>query len=503
MSVDYLKRILTSRVYDVAHKTPLIKASLLSARLQNTILIKREDEQDVFSFKIRGAYNKMAQLSKAARQRGVICASAGNHAQGVAYSARQLQCRAVIVMPISTPEVKVNAVKRLGGEAVLFGESYSDAYEHSLELQKAQGLTFVHPFDDPDVIAGQGTVGMEILSEQADDLDAIFVPIGGGGLIAGVAAYVKALRPEIKIIGVQSEDSCAMIQSIQKGKRLNLSHVGLFSDGTAVKQVGKETLRLAKQYVDDYVTVNTDEICAAIKDVFQDTRSVLEPSGALAIAGSKKYLQTHQAKNKTVVAIASGANMNFDRLRFVAERADVGEEKEAIFAVSMPERKGSFKKLCQALGKRQVTEFNYRMSEPDIAHIFVGVQIKETTEIQKLIANIEKHKFTVHDLSDNDLAKTHLRYMVGGHCEIAQDERLLSFVFPEKPGALSNFLNQMSPGWNISLFHYRNSGGDFGRVLVGIQVPSTDNALFDDFLNKIGYPHQEETGNPAYRWFLD
>lgn len=502
MSTDYLKRILTSKVYDVATETPLEPAKLLSARIQNTILLKREDTQSVFSFKIRGAYNKMANISAEARAHGVICASAGNHAQGVALSAKKLGCRAVIAMPTSTPKVKIDAVKRLGGEVVLHGDSFTDAYEHALILEKEQNLTFVHPFDDPFVIAGQGTIAMEILRQHPGSLDAIFVSIGGGGLIAGIAAYIKQLRPEIKIIGVQTEDSDAMIRSVRAGRRVSLPDVGLFSDGTAVKQVGIETFRLVKEYVDDFIAVDTDAICAALKDVFQDTRSVLEPAGALALAGAKRYIAEHKWKNKTVAVITSGANMNFDRLRFVAERADVGEAKEAIFAVTMPEVKGSFKQLCTALGARNVTEFNYRISDANKAHVFVGVQINSQEETEKVADRLRRKKFDVLDLTADDLAKSHLRYMVGGHSSLAENEVLYRFEFPERPGALMKFLDTMNPEWNISLFHYRNQGADYGRVLVGIQVPPADKKAFRDFLSTIGYPFVKETDNPAYKLFL-
>ncbi|GAA4409788.1 threonine ammonia-lyase, biosynthetic [Advenella faeciporci] len=502
MSTDYLKRILTSKVYDVATETPLEPAKLLSARIQNTILLKREDTQSVFSFKIRGAYNKMANISAEARAHGVICASAGNHAQGVALSAKKLGCRAVIAMPTSTPKVKIDAVKRLGGEVVLHGDSFTDAYEHALILEKEQNLTFVHPFDDPFVIAGQGTIAMEILRQNPGSLDAIFVSIGGGGLIAGIAAYIKQLRPEIKIIGVQTEDSDAMIRSVRAGRRISLPDVGLFSDGTAVKQVGIETFRLVKEYVDDFIAVDTDAICAALKDVFQDTRNVLEPAGALALAGAKRYIAEHKWKNKTVAVITSGANMNFDRLRFVAERADVGEAKEAIFAVTMPEIKGSFRQLCTALGARNVTEFNYRISDSNKAHVFVGVQINSLEEAEKVADRLRRKKFDVLDLTADDLAKSHLRYMVGGHSPLAENEVLYRFEFPERPGALMKFLNTMNPEWNISLFHYRNQGADYGRVLVGIQVPPSDKKAFKDFLSTIGYPFIKETDNPAYKLFL-
>ncbi len=502
MSTDYLKRILTSKVYDVAVESPLELAPQVSARIHNKVLLKREDTQPVFSFKLRGAYNKMAHLSPAELKRGVIAASAGNHAQGVALSARRLGCRAVIVMPVTTPQVKINAVRGLGGEVVLVGESFSDAYEHAKELEKKEKLTFVHPFDDPDVIAGQGTVGMEILRQHPGPIDAIFVAIGGGGLIAGVAAYVKQLRPEIKIIGVQTVDSDAMVRSVKAGRRITLSDVGLFSDGTAVKQVGAETFRLAREYVDDYVLVDTDAICAGIKDVFQDTRSVLEPAGALALAGAKRYAAQNKWKDKTLVAITCGANMNFDRLRFVAERADVGEAREAVFALTLPEKRGSFLRLCEAVGKRSVTEFNYRISDPDKAHVFVGLQINSEAEPEKLANNFRKKGFPTLDLTGNEMAKTHLRYMVGGRSTLAEHEMLFRFEFPERPGALMRFLGAMNPDWNISLFHYRNQGDDYGRILVGIQVPPADKKAFKAFLDGLGYPYWNESDNPAYQLFL-
>ncbi|CDM23163.1 Threonine dehydratase biosynthetic [Castellaniella defragrans 65Phen] len=502
MSVDYLKRILTSKVYDVAHETALDLAPRISKRIGNTVLLKREDTQPVFSFKLRGAYNKMAHLSEDELRRGVIAASAGNHAQGVALAASRLKCRAVIVMPVTTPQVKIDAVRALGGEVVLFGDSFTDAAEHAAELQARDGLTFVHPFDDPDVIAGQGTVGMEILRQHPGPIDAIFVAIGGGGLISGVAAYVKQLRPEIKIIGVQMVDSDAMVRSIQAGRRVRLADVGLFSDGTAVKQVGQETFRLAREYVDDYVTVDTDAVCAGIKDVFQDTRSVLEPAGALALAGAKRYAAQHKWKGKTLVAITCGANMNFDRLRFVAERADVGEAREALFAITLPEKRGSFLRLCEAVGDRAVTEFNYRISDAEQAHVYVGLQIRSEAEIEKLAAHFRKRDFPTLDLTSNEMAKTHLRYMVGGRSALAENEVLYRFEFPERPGALMKFLGAMNPNWNISLFHYRNQGDDYGRILVGIQVPPADKKAFKEFLSSLGYPYWNETDNPAYRLFL-
>ncbi len=502
MSNDYLKRILTSKVYDVATETPLELAPLASARLNNRILLKREDHLSVFSFKLRGAYNKMANMPAEDLKRGVIAASAGNHAQGVAYSAHRLGVRAVIVMPVTTPQLKIDAVRNLGGEVVLVGDSFTDAYEHALVLEKEEGLTFVHPFDDEDVIAGQGTIGMEILHQHPEPIDAVFVPIGGGGLIAGVAAYIKQLRPEIKIIGVQTEDSNAMQRSVQAKRRVVLKDVGLFSDGTAVKEVGVKTFKLVRKYVDDFVLVDTDAVCAAIKDVFQDTRSVLEPAGALALAGAKKYIREQGCHGRTFVAITSGANMNFDRLRFVAERADVGLAREALFAVTLPEERGSFLKLCEALGERSVTEFNYRISDPHTAHVFVGLQIQSEAEIAALEENFINQGFPTINLTDNEMAKSHLRYMVGGRSELAEHEELFRFVFPERPGALRRFLSCMHPAWNISLFQYRNYGGDYARTLVGIQVPPSDKKEFKQFLNELGYPYWNETNNPAYKMFL-
>ena len=504
---DYLIKILNARVYDVAQESALETAKLLSKRLHNTVLLKREDQQAVRSFKLRGAYNKMAHLSPAQLKQGVICASAGNHAQGVALSASRLGARAVIVMPTTTPQVKVDAVRGFGGEVVLFGDSYTDAYNHALTLEKKQGLTFVHPFDDPDVIAGQGTIAMEILSQHQGPLDAIFVAIGGGGLVSGVANYIKAVRPEVKVIGVQMNDSDAMMQSVSAGKRLMLSDVGLFSDGTAVKLVGEETFRIARGLVDEFMTVDTDAVCAAIKDVFVDTRSIVEPSGALAVAAIKQYVATHKTKGQTYAAILCGANMNFDRLRFVAERAEVGEEREALFAVTIPEERGSFKRFCELIGAlpggpRNVTEFNYRMSDSAQAHVFVGLTTQGKGESEKIAKNFGKHRFPALDLTHDELAKEHIRHMVGGHSALAKDERILRFVFPERPGALMKFLSLMRPGWNISLFHYRNQGADYGRILVGLQVPKADNKAFAQFLEALDYPYVEETQNPVYRLFL-
>jgi threonine dehydratase len=498
----YLQRILTARVYDVAIETPLAPARLLSQRLNNQVLLKREDEQPVFSFKLRGAYNKMAHLSAAQRKRGVICASAGNHAQGVALSARRLGCRAVVVMPVTTPQVKVDAVRALGGEVVLHGDSYSDAYEHASRLGARGKLTFVHPFDDPDVIAGQGTIGMEILRQHQGPIDAVFVAIGGGGLISGVAAYLKAVRPDIRVIGVQTTDSDAMVRSVQAGRRVRLADVGLFADGTAVKQVGEETFRLTRALVDDFVVVDTDAVCAAIKDVFQDTRTVLEPSGAMAVAAIKQHVEARRCTGKTFVAIACGANMNFDRLRFVAERAEVGEEREALFAITIPEERGSFKRFCELIGARSVTEFNYRISDEHVAHIFVGLTTSAHGESRRIAAHFGKHGFATLDLTHDELAKEHIRHLVGGRCELARDEQLFRFVFPERPGALMRFLSTMHPSWNISLFHYRNQGADYGRILVGLQVPHAERGALRDFLRTIGYPYVEETANPVYRLFL-
>ncbi len=498
----YLQKILTARVYDVADETPLETARSLSKRLGNHVLFKREDSQPVFSFKIRGAYNKMAQLSPEQLQRGVICASAGNHAQGVALGARRLGCKALIVMPVTTPRVKVDAVRSHGGEVVLHGESYSDAYQHALQLESERGLTFVHPFDDPDVIAGQGTIAMEILRQHPAPLDAVFVSIGGGGLIAGVAAYIKAVRPDVRVIGVQTCDSDAMVQSVRSGKRVQLNDVGLFSDGTAVKMVGSETFRLARALVDDFVVVDTDAVCAAIKDVFEDTRSILEPAGALAVAAVKQYVELHKPKGRTFVAITTGANMNFDRLRFVAERAEVGEEREALFAVTIPEERGSFRRFCELIGPRAVTEFNYRISDEEVAHVFVGIATSKRGESEKIARNFERHGFPTIDLTHDELAKQHIRHMVGGRSELAQDERLYRFIFPERPGALMRFLSSMHPEWNISLFHYRNQGADYGRILVGIQVPKADKKAFREFLNTLAYPCEDETDNPVYRLFL-
>ena len=502
---DYLQKTLTSRVYDVAIETPLDEAKSLSRRLGHHVYLKREDKQPVFSFKLRGAYNKMAKLSPAHLAKGVICASAGNHAQGVAMGARRLGCQATIVMPTTTPQVKIDAVRDFGGDnvqIVLHGESYSDAALHAKELEKKKGMTFVHPFDDPDVIAGQGTVAMEILRQHSGPIDAVFVAIGGGGLISGVAAYIKAVRPEIKVIGVQMSDSDAMVRSVKAGKRVTLADVGLFSDGTAVKLVGEETMRLTQALVDDFVIVSTDEVCAAIKDIYQDTRSIVEPAGAQGVAAVKQYAERHGGQGKTYIAINCGANMNFDRLRFVAERAEVGEQREALLAVTIPEERGSFKRFCETIGPRSVTEFNYRISDESQAHVFVGLTTKEKGESKKIAKQFEKEGFNTVDLTHDELAKTHIRHMVGGRSSLAEGERLYSFIFPERPGALMTFLTSLPPGWNISLFHYRNQGADYGRILVGLQVPKADTKAIKPFLDKLGYIYVDETRNPVYRLFL-
>ncbi len=502
MHPDYLEKVLNAQVYDVAVESPLDPAPGLSARIGNTLLIKREDMQPVFSFKLRGAYNKIATLSPERLKRGVICASAGNHAQGVALAASRVGCRAVIVMPTTTPSIKIDAVKNRGGEVVLAGSSYDEAYAHAVELEKAERLTFVHPFDDPEVIAGQGTIAMEILRQHAKPIHAVFCAVGGGGLISGVAAYIKRLRPETRIVGVEAVDADAMTQSLKAGKRLRLKQVGLFADGAAVKYVGEETFRLCQQYVDEMVCVDTDAICAAIKDVFEDTRAVLEPAGALAIAGAKAYAARHKLRDKTLVAVASGANMNFDRLRFVAERAEVGEQREAVLAITLPEQPGAYRKFLALIGQRNVTEFNYRYHDSAQAHVFVGVQVASRAESIKLVEQLRRHGYATLDLTDDEMAKLHIRHLVGGHAPQVDHEIVYRFEFPERPGALMNFLNQMSAGWSISLFHYRNHGADYGRVLVGMQVPPGQMREFKTFLRNLGYAHWDESNNPAYRLFL-
>ncbi|MDR4517646.1 MAG: threonine ammonia-lyase, biosynthetic [Nitrosomonas sp.] len=502
MKKSYLERILTAQVYDVAVETPLEKISNLSARIHNRVLLKREDLQQVFSFKLRGAYNKMLKLSPDVRNRGVVAASAGNHAQGVALAAKKLGCSATIVMPVTTPQIKVQAVMARGATVVLHGDSYNDAYDHAIALTESQQATFIHPYDDPDVIAGQGTIGMEILRQYTGNIHAIFVPVGGGGLIAGVAAYAKRLFPEIKIIGVEPMDANALYRSLQSGRRVKLAQAGLFADGVAVKQVGKETFRLCRELVDEVILVDTDSICAAIKDVFEDTRSILEPSGALSVAGIKAYVERENIAHQTLIGIASGANMNFDRLRHISERAEIGEQREAVMAVTIPEKPGSFKKFCSLIGTKSITEFNYRYSDAREAHVFVGISVRNREEAENLIADLQESGLNTQDLSNNEMAKLHIRHLVGGHAPEIENEILYRFEFPDRPGALMDFLNAMSHNWNISLFHYRNHGADYGRVLIGIQVPPVERSDFKAFLDQLGYRYWDESKNPAYKLFL-
>jgi threonine dehydratase len=502
MPSDYLQKILTAQVYDVAIESPLELVPNLSKRLNNTLLLKREDMQSVFSFKLRGAYNKMAKLPASALKRGVIAASAGNHAQGVALAARRLGCKAMIVMPATTPLIKVHAVKALGAQVVLDGDSYDEAYSRARELARRKNLTFVHPYDDPDVIAGQGTIGMEILRQHSKPVHAIFVSVGGGGLAAGVASFVKRVKPQTRVIGVEPVDANAMYLSLRAKRRVILPQVGLFADGVAVKQVGVETFRICSKLLDEVILVDTDAICAAIKDVFEDTRSILEPAGALSVAGAKAYVARRKLKGEHLVAVASGANMNFERLRHVSERAELGEQREAILAVTIPERPGSFKAFCTLLGPRNITEFNYRYSDLREAHVFVGVQVHDRHELSRLVASLRRRGLKTLDFSTNEMAKLHIRHLVGGRAPQAKNEILYRFEFPERPGALMKFLNTMSRGWNISLFHYRNHGADYGRVLVGMQVPPEDKPAFKVFLSQLGYRCWNESRNPAYRLFL-
>lgn len=502
---QYVKRILNSHVYEAAVETPLQYAKNISDRLQHEVWIKREDLQPVFSFKIRGAYNRMAKLSAAERERGVICASAGNHAQGVAYAARQLKIRAVIVMPRTTPDIKVQAVRAHGGHSVkvvLHGDAFDEAAEHSQKLMQEQQLTYIHPYDDPETIAGQGTIAREILHQYSQPIDAVFVCVGGGGLIAGMAAYIKYLRPEIKVIGVEFEESACLAAAMQAGRRVKLPQVGIFADGAAVAQVGKEAWSICRDTVDEVITVTAQEICAAVKDIFDDTRSIAEPAGALAMAGMKKYALARTEKNETYMVTCSGANMNFDRLAFVAEQAEVGEQREALLAVTIPERPGAFKQFCAAVGKRPVTEFNYRYDDAHEANIFVGLRVEDAQEKQTLIQELMAADYRVEDLSENDVATTHIRHMVGGKAQHADDEVLYRFEFPERPGALMNFLRTLGGRWNISLFHYRNHGDAYGRVLCGFQVPKADRKVFQKRLVEVGYDYWDESSNPAYQMFL-
>ncbi len=503
MKNQYLNKILKARVYDVAVETPLDPMKILSERLGNEVLLKREDLQPVFSFKLRGAYNKIVHLSTAARNKGVIAASAGNHAQGVALSAHKLGIKALIVMPRTTPGIKVEAVRRMGAKVVLFGDTYDEACEQARLLAKENGMTFIHPYDDPDVIAGQGTIAAEILHHGAESIHAIFVPVGGGGLLAGVAAYVKALYPRIKVIGVEPDDAPCLYEALKHKRRVVLDQVGIFADGVAVRQVGKEPFRVARACVDEVVLASTDEICAAIKDIFDDTRSIAEPAGALALAGLKKYVQRRRLRHKRLIAIDSGANTNFDRLRHVSERAEMGERREALLAVTIPERPGSFLKFCRLIGKRSITEFNYRFADDRDAHVFVGIQLNHGHEEKnEVVRQLRDKKYPVIDMTDNEMAKLHIRYMVGGHADKVENENLYRFQFPERPGALLDFLACIGQRWNISLFHYRNHGAAYGRVLVGVQLPPEDKKAFQSYLDTLGYDFWDETGNPVYKLFL-
>lgn len=503
MPHTYIKRILNARVYDVAQETPLDPMRFLSARIQNRVLLKREDLQPVFSFKLRGAYNKMCHLPQEALDRGVVAASAGNHAQGLALSAARMGVKATIVMPRTTPAIKVDAVKARGAKVILHGDTYDEASAYAKNLVKEKGMTYVHPYDDPDVIAGQGTIGMEILRQHPDALHAVFVPVGGGGLCAGVAAYIKYVRPEVKVFAVEAEDSACLAAAMKKKKRVTLPQVGLFADGTAVAQIGEETFRVLRKTIDGVITVSTDEICAAIKDIFDDTRSIAEPSGALALAGLKKYVGENSLRDENLVAIDSGANINFDRLRYISERTEIGEKREAVIAVTIPEKPGSFKAFCHAIGKRNITEFNYRYADQQKAHIFVGVQVaagdKDRTA---LVRELDSKGYLALDMTDNEIAKLHIRHLVGGRAPTVSDERVFRFEFPERPGALMHFLNGLGQRWNISLFHYRNHGAAEGRVLAGLQVPVEEYAQLERYLDELNYPWVEETANPAYQLFL-
>ncbi len=503
MPKRYIEKILKARVYDVARETPLDPAPNLSRRLGNRVLLKREDMQPVFSFKLRGAYNKMINLPDDKRRAGVIAASAGNHAQGVALAAQRLGIKALIVMPTTTPPIKIEAVKNLGGKTIVHGDTYDEAYAHALKIAEERDLAFIHPYDDPDVIAGQGTVGMEILHQHTGELHAIFVPVGGGGLIAGVSAYVKYLYPGIKVIGVEPDEAPSLYQALEKGRRIRLPQVGIFTDGAAVRQVGREPFRIARQCVDEVIVVSTDAICAAIKDIFDDTRSIAEPAGALAVAGMKKYVERTGIQGQDLVAIESGANMNFDRLRHVSERAELGERREMLVVVTIPERPGSFRDFCQAIGHRNITEFNYRMADASDAHVFAGIQLNHgDDERLTILRQLQEGGYAVIDLTDNEMAKLHIRHMVGGHAPRIDNEKIYRFEFPERPGALLRFLTRMGQRWNISMFHYRNHGDAYGRVLVGVQVPSGNHGQFQDFLKDLGYAFQDESANLAYTLFL-
>ena len=503
MPQSYIKKILDARIYDLAVETPLDEMPLMSNRTSNNVLLKREDLQPVFSFKVRGAYNKLLQLSDQQRKAGVISASAGNHAQGLALAAMHLGVEAIIVMPQTTPAIKVEAVRRRGAKVVLVGDAYDDASAHAQILVEEKGMTYIPPYDDPDVIAGQGTVAMEILRQHPQSIDAVFIPVGGGGLCAGMAAYIKFVRPEIKIYAVEADESACLAAAMEKNRRVTLSQVGIFADGVAVAQIGKETFRVMKETIDGVITVSSDEISAAIKDIFEDTRSIAEPAGALSLAGLKKYVSSSTEQGKTLIAIDSGANTNFDRLRYISERTEIGEKREAIFAVTIPEVAGSYKKFCQLLGKRAITEFNYRYSHNEDAHIFVGLQLTpDTSDREDIIDLLEKNGYTVEDMTDNEMAKLHIRYMVGGRAPDIENETVFRFEFPERPGALLDFLTKLAGRWNISLFHYRNHGAAFGRVLVGMQVPKKERKVLEGVLKELNFNYWDETDNPAYRYFL-
>ena len=502
MPKDYLKRILDARIYDLVEETPIDDAPILSARLGNRVLLKREDLQPVFSFKLRGAYNKLLQLSEAECAAGVVAASAGNHAQGLALAAQKMGIKATIVMPRTTPQIKVDAVRSRGARVVMQGDTYDEASEHAHKLVAERGMVYVHPFDDPDVIAGQGTVGVEILRQHPGPLDALFVPVGGGGLCAGIATYVKYVRPEIKIFAVEADDSACLAAAMAAGRRVRLKEVGLFADGTAVAQIGEETFRLLKSRIDGVITVSVDEICAAIKDIYDDTRSIAEPAGALAVAGLKKYVARGGHRDQTLLAIDSGANINFDRLRYIAERTESGERREAVLAVTIPEQRGSFRRFCHALSRRNVTEFNYRYADAGEAHIFVGIAVASDADRMALLEDLRGRGYAVVDMTDNEMAKLHIRHMVGGRAPGIDDEVVYLFEFPERPGALANFLDKLGGRWNISMFHYRNHGAAYGRVLVGMQVPVAARGEVPQFLDALHYRYHEETGNDAYRFFL-
>lgn len=499
---EYLCKILLSPIYEVATVTPLQSLKKLSERMGNTIMLKREDRQPVHSFKLRGAFNKLAQLSEKQKRQGVVAASAGNHAQGVALSASQLGIKAIIVMPVITPDIKVDAVRGFGAEVCLYGDSFDEASAYAQELSLNEGYTLIPPFDDVDVIAGQGTIGRELLEQNAR-LDYIFIPVGGGGLAAGIAVYIKQLKPSIKVIGVEPRDSACLRAALDAGEPVTLDRVGIFADGVAVKRIGDETFRLCQQYLDDVITVSSDEICAALKDIFEDTRAIAEPSGALALAGLKKYVERYSVEEANMAAILSGANVNFHSLRYVSERSEYGEKKEGVLAVTIPERRGAFLKFCQLIGNRAVTEFNYRYATRKEANIFVGIKTRQgASELAQIISQLEAEHYPVADLSDDEMAKQHVRYMVGGRPAEALEERLFSFEFPEHPGALQNFLLTLGMKWNITLFHYRNHGAAYGRVLAGFELPDADMAAFGEHLEKLGYQYKEQTDNPAYKFFL-